>query len=591
MSQVFFCKTILRGGENVKKRIGKFLAAAVILTLPLLLFAACGDSDEASSDAADTVIKGKIYTEDANDSVVEAVAVKDGEIVYTGDAAGVEEFTGDDTEVIETGDGAAMPSFVEAHAHGVQGGYEGLYEALLYEGESYDQYLDMMKEFMGNIPEGTPFVKGSGWINGYTPEGGPLATDLDKVTGDIPVVLTSGDHHSYWVNSACLKMAGLDKDSDVEGLKKDSDGNPTGLVQERAMDYIDKAIPDYTVEQYKEAILAYQNEAASYGITAYFEPMVNLNGSENILKAYNELDEEGGLLMNVYGGYQVMPGDDIDAFIKEVTAAKEEAEGGMFNILAVKILTDGVVEGHTAYLLEDYADTPGDRGKPEFDTEYLKELYLKIQKAGIQVHAHCIGDAATQQTVDALEYVAEETGTTDARHAITHLQVVDKADIERMGQLNIIAVTNPYWYLQEPGYYHEVEVPYLGEERASHEYPQKDFFDAGCVVTTGSDYPVTIPPAPLDAIQRGATRCGFDGDKSNLLGEDQIVSVQDMMKTCTYNGAYQNFAEEETGSLEVGKSGDIIVLDQDIAEIDPVQITKTKVLKTMLGGKTIYNAK
>ena len=571
----------------MKKLLLKSFALLMVLAVSAMLMTACG-----GKNTADTVIKGTIYTVDENGTTAEAVAVKDGKITYVGDAAGAEEFIGDDTEVIETGDGIAMPSFTEAHAHGIQGGYEGLYEALLYECESYDEYLDTMKDFMKDVPEGTEFVKGTGWINGYTPAGGPLAKDLDKVTGDIPTILVSGDHHAYWVNTACLKEVGLlDTDEDIDGVVRDADGNPTGLLQETAKDLVDKKIPDYTVEQYKEAILVYQQEAVTYGITAYFEPMVNLNGSENMLKAYNELDDEGKLLINVYGGYQVVPGDDIDEFVDTVTKAKEEAEGGMFEILAVKILTDGVVEGHTAYLLEDYADAKGDRGKPEFDDDYLKELYLKLQNAGIQVHAHCIGDAAVRQTVDALEYVAEETGKTDCRHAITHLQVVNKDDIKRMGELNIVAVTNPYWFEKEPGYFYEVEVPYLGEDRANHEYPEKDFFDAGCVVTTGSDYPVTIPPAPLAAIQVGATRCWLDGDKDTLLGKDQIVTVAQMVKSATYNGAYQNFAEDKTGSLEVGKNADIIILDKDIMNIDPLEISNTKVLRTILNGSDVYTAK
>ena len=574
---------------KIKRKLLVTVGIALTAALGLFALAGCGSSGGASGDAADTVITGTIYTLDGEDATCEAVAVKDGEIVYVGDKDGADAYVGDSTEVIETGDGIALPAFAEAHAHGVEGGFESLYEVLLYEGESYEDYLATMEDFMKDVDKDVKFIRGSGWINGYVPKGGPRAEDLDKITGDIPTILTSGDHHSYWVNTACMKEAGIiDKKGEVKGIETDDSGNPTGLLREDAMDLVDQAIPDYTVDQYKDAIMFYENEAVGYGITSMFEPMINLNGSENILKAYNELDEEGALLMNVYGGYQIMPGDDIDKTIADAVAKKEEAAGGMFEITAIKLLTDGVVEGHTAYLLEDYADTPGDPGKPEFTDDYLKELYLKAQEAGLQIHAHCIGDAAVRQTLDALEYVADETGTTDCRHAITHLQVVDKADAQRMADLNVIAVTNPYWFLKEPGYYNEIEVPYLGEERASKEYPMKDFFDAGCVVTSASDYPVTLPPAPLGAIQQGATRVAAD-DPSTLLGEDQIVSVEDMVKTVTTNIAYQNFQEENTGSLEVGKNADIVVLDQNIYEIDPLKIADTKVLKTIWRGQTTYS--
>lgn len=572
---------------KARRKLVMELCIVISACLCMLFVTGCGK--EANVDAADTVITGAVYTVDESNTIAEAVAVKDGEIIYVGDKDGADAYIGSETELIETGDGIALPSFVEAHGHGVQGGTESLYEVLLYEGGSYEDYLGIMEDFMKDVPKDTKFIRGSGWINGYTPEGGPKASDLDKITGDIPTILASGDHHSYWVNTACMKEVGiLGDNANVKGVEKDADGNPTGLLRETAMALVDKTIPDYTVEQYKKAIMYYQKEAVAYGITAQFEPMVNLNRSENILKAYNELDDEGALLMNVYGGYQVVPGDDIDEFVAEATAKKEEAAGGKFEITAVKILTDGVVEGHTTFLIDDYADASGDQGKPEFDTEYLKELYLKIQEAGLQIHAHCIGDGATKQTLDALEYVAEETGKTDCRHAITHLQVVAPDDIKRMAKLNVIAVTNPYWYLKEPGYYYEVEVPFLGEERASKEYPMKDFFDAGCIVTAASDYPVTIPPAPLGAIQQGATRVGEDPE--TLLGEDQIVSVEDMVKTATYNAQYQNFQEEKTGSIEVGKAADIVVLDKNIYEIDPSEIAKTKVLKTFWNGETTFSA-
>ena len=159
-----------------------------------------------------------------------------------------------------------------------------------------------------------------------------------------------------------------------------------------------------------------------------------------------------------------------------------------------------------------------------------------------------------------------------------------------MGELNIVAVANPYWFFKEDGYYYELELPYLGEERASKEYPMKDLFDAGCVVSLASDYPVTVPPRPLDGIQIGATRMNLEGEADSLLGEDQIVSVEQMMDCATINGAYQNFAEDTLGSIKVGKKADFIILDKNILEIAPTDITKTKVLKTYIDGKLVYQA-
>ena len=281
--------------------------------------------------------------------------------------------------------------------------------------------------------------------------------------------------------------------------------------------------------------------------------------------------------------------DDPDKIIDTVVAAQKEAKGGDFEITSIKLLTDGVIEGHTAYMLEDYADTPGDRGEALFEQDALNEICLKANEAGLQVHSHCIGDAATQETVNAYQYVADKTGNTDMRNAITHLQVVDEADFQRMADLNVIAVTNAYWFGKEPGYFQELEMPFLGEDRANHEYPEKSFFDAGCVVTTASDYPVTIPSRPLDAIETGIYRILYD-DESTLQNPDQRVTVDQMIMASTYNAAFQNFDEENTGSLEVGKRADIIVLDKNICKAKKLKINEAKILKTMKAGEVIYSA-
>lgn len=570
----------------MKKRLPKLLLIIMVLALAAPMMTACGNS-------ADTVITGTIYTADGEDSVVEAIAVKDGEITYAGDAAGVEEMIGNKTEVIETGDGMAMPSFIEAHAHGHEGGVAGVYEVDLYMGESVEDYQQAIKDFIKEHPD-REFIVGSGWMNGYLPADGNYAALLDEVSTELPITLVSQDHHSYWVNSKALEVMGVDKNTeDIEGgvITRDAQGNPTGLFRENAQELVTSVIPEYTVEEFKEGILAYQNEVASYGITAYWEPMVNIK--TNLLQAYEELDEEDALVIKTYAGWEIdqtsNDGDYIGA-LDEYETVRDENAGGMFELNGIKVFADGVVEGHTTFLLEDYADEPGVRGEGLWTQEDLNKFVAEADARGIVTHTHAIGDAAVQMTVNAVEYAKEQNPDSEVRHAITHLQVVDEADIQRIADLDIIAVTNPYWFCKEPGYYEELEVPYLGEERASNEYPMKDFFDAGAVVTVASDYPVTIPSMPLGAIQTGVTRCDRFGDPATLLGEDQKVTVLQMLKAATYNGAYQNYAEDTMGSLEVGKQANIIVLDQNIMECDPFKIGETQVLKTIFNGSVIYSA-
>ena len=211
----------------------------------------------------------------------------------------------------------------------------------------------------------------------------------------------------------------------------------------------------------------------------------------------------------------------------------------------------------------------------------------KANELGLTVHVHAIGDAAVTMSLDAFAIAQAATGLADQRNAITHLQIVQPEDIGRMAELGIVAVTNPYWFFREPGYFYELEVPYLGEERAENEYPMKSFFDAGVVVTSASDYPVTIPPRPLDAMQFGVIRQAA-GLPKTLLGEGERVTIQQMIEATTINGAFQLKCEDRLGSIAVGKQADIVVLGRDITACDPETIADAEVLGTMVGGEWIY---
>jgi len=187
--------------------------------------------------------------------------------------------------------------------------------------------------------------------------------------------------------------------------------------------------------------------------------------------------------------------------------------------------------------------------------------------------------------LDVLEHVRDENGPRDSRHAITHLQLVSPADILRFKTLGVTAVPQPYWF-QKDDYYHNIQVPFLGQERADAEYPMASFFQAGVRVASSSDYPVTLPCNPLVAIERGITRCTA-GTRDPLWPEES-VSLEEMIESFTINGAYANFLEEETGSLEPGKSADLIILDKNLFEIPVADIHTTQILATYFQGEKVY---
>jgi predicted amidohydrolase YtcJ len=262
------------------------------------------------------------------------------------------------------------------------------------------------------------------------------------------------------------------------------------------------------------------------------------------------------------------------------------------------VFADGVVEGHTAYLDEPYADAEsyaGDasyRGTPLWTPNQMAAAFTALDKAGFQIHVHSIGDAATTEVLDALEAARAANGVHDWRPGITHLQLVDPADYARFAQLGVTAVPDPYWFLMDD-YYWYLQLPYLGQQRADDEYPMKSFFTAGALVASASDFPVTIPPDPITGIQTGVMRWapGWGIPTSDVLWPEESVTVRRMIQSFTINGARADFTDRTTGSIAKGKSADLIVLSHNILKTDPRHIDAADVTLTVFRGETVYRAK
>ena len=231
----------------------------------------------------------------------------------------------------------------------------------------------------------------------------------------------------------------------------------------------------------------------------------------NGVQALQEMASSGDLTVRFRAALALTPEDDLASWIAAAKAERAKHQHGMFKTPAVKIFADGVIEGHTAYLNEPYADAlayKGDatyRGEPIWQLEQMKKTYAELDKAGFQIHTHAIGDAATSETLDALAYAQKANRKHDWRPAITHIQLVATKDFKRFAKLGVTAVPDPYWFIKDD-YYTDLQVPYLGQPRADLEYPMKSFFDAGVTVASASDYPVTIPPDPLAGIAIGVNR-------------------------------------------------------------------------------------
>lgn len=545
-------------------------------------------------EPADLVLtNGVIYTVDKDRSIVKALAVRGDTIVYVGDNAGVQELVGADTKVINLGGKFVLPGLIDSHAHATSG-VSDIYEVPLYGIGSVEEYQQTIADFIAAAPNLTA-LQGAGWINSVFGPKGPTTAMLDAVVSDIPAVLYSEDYHSAWVNTKALQAAGVTKDTpDPQGgiIERDERGNPLGTLRESAMDLAADVIPPYTVEQYKEGLIYFQDFAHSLGLTTVYIPSLPGGGTEGV-QALHELEASGNMTVRFPTAVGINPQDGVEA-VDKLVRQKEDEASGPFEIVAAKIFMDGVLEGGTAYLEEPYLHKPGN-GELLWDPQKYNEMCAALDKAGMQIHVHSIGDAATRITLDGFAYAREKNGPRDSRNIITHLQLVRPKDIDRFADLGVIAVPQPYWFVVDTYYTQAVE--YVGQERADMQYPMKSFFDKGVKVASASDYPVTWPPDPMLAMELGVARTVpteseiyVEPDYETALTPEEDVTIEQMIESFTINGAYAIFKEDEIGSLEVGKKADLVVLSQNLLEIDTKEIHNTAVLLTYFEGQEVYRS-
>jgi predicted amidohydrolase YtcJ len=530
---------------------------------------------------------GKIYTVDKKRSWAEAIVTKNDKIVYVGTNQGAEEYQDPNSKLIDLNGKMILPGFVDAHAHPSHA-MDLVGNISLYGGDSPEDYLLTIKDFVEEHRR-RAFYRGSGWADEFFPTHGPSKEILDTILPDRPIALVSYDGHSMWVNSETLKRAQITKDSpnpDGGRIEKDPEsGEPTGTLRETALKLIDEVIPPHSIKERKDALLAYQEMAAQAGITLVHDAMLD----EESIQAFTELADSDQLKIRFRGSITLEANQDINPQIELVLAEKKKNTHPYFQTHSAKIFVDGVIEGGTAFLLEPYEHNPDFRGEPIWKPELLNKTSAALDKQKIQIHLHVIGDAAARITLDALELARNLNGVWDSRHSVTHLHLVDCSDIKRFKELEIVGLPQPFWFKVDE-YYHELALPYLGKERADRQYPMQSFIDAGVVMASASDFPVTIPFDPLIAIQTGITRCSIKDDFEDILWPEERTNLEDMIVSYTYNGAYANYLENEVGSLEVGKKADLIVLDKNLFDLPPEEIIQTKVLMTMIDGVEVFRS-
>lgn len=560
---------------------------------------------------ADYVVTGTIFTGEG--SIQDAMAVKNGRIVYVGNKRDVQHRIGKKTKLIEA-KGMVLPGFTEGHAH-VTSAYDVLNYAALYKGETQEEYLEIMKEFLRKHPD-TEFLMCRGYRNGVFDENGPRAVMLDEVSTEIPIVAIGEDAHSMWVNTKALELAGIDENTqEMPGgeIVRYQNAKPSGWLKEAADSLIQPILPRLELEKIKEAILYYQKLAITNGITHVFEPMLNPQRDYEVcIRAYEELAREKKLLLNYQTGYTVYPGDDVNRAVRQAVEYRDRANAigsDRYSLNTIKLFIDGVLEGHTAYLTEPYADRRNDSGiseagfcsmlapvtnqspcgRPLWTQEQLNEAVLMAAGEQFQIHIHTIGDGAVDMAVQAF-LAAEKAGyKPEHPHAVTHVQVVTEHQFAQLAELGIVVVVNPYWHFRDTLYFDRLEMPYLGKERAEKEYPVASFVKAGCIVSQASDFPITIPADSMNSLHLMVNRREPGCDGIRPLNAKEALSVEQALTVMTVNGAKQGGIEDYTGSLKEGKDADFVILDKNLLTTEPSQLYTAKVQQVFIKGNCIKN--
>jgi predicted amidohydrolase YtcJ len=538
---------------------------------------------------ADLVVRGgAVYTMDAARSWAQAVAVRAGTIAFVGTDAGVASWIGPKTRVVDLKGEMVLPSFEDAHIHALDGGIE-LGRCDLHDLETKEAILKRVRSCAEARP-GSAFLVGTGWVLSAFPQGIPTKEALDAVVSDRPAYFDSTDGHSAWVNSRALELAGITaatpdpKNGRIERDPKT--GTPTGTLQEEAMGLVSRLIPPPSTEERKAGLVRALELLNRHGITAFQMPLAVATPprSREALETLRDAEGQGTLNAKVVLALESDPArgpEQVDDLVK----LRSEFGSARIRPTAVKIFEDGIIETHTAAMLEPYLDHPGDRGEPIWPATALDPFVARLARDGFSVHVHAIGDRAVRLALDAFEGAQKAPAPRPLRHQIAHLEVVDPRDIPRFAQLGVIANFQPLWAFPDP-YITELTWPALGPERSRLLYPIRSVARAGGTIAFGSDWSVSSLN-PLEGIQVAVTRQS-PGTPGAVLLPEEALDLPAALAAYTIGSAYANGLEHETGSIEVGKAGDLVVLSANLFTIPVHEIARCRVLLTLLDGKPVY---
>jgi predicted amidohydrolase YtcJ len=535
-------------------------------------------------------LNGAVYTVDMRRSRTEAVAVRDGRIIHVGSNDDVRRLAGSGTEVTDLGGAMLLPGFHDSHIH-ILIGIATQDDCDLMRLESQAEVDARLRECQA-LPGYGPdrWVLGGGWSEWLWPDANPGKAQLDALFPDRPVYIESSFGHAAWVNSRALALAGVTKatGNPPEGvIERDAAGEPSGTLRDAAMLLVKRGLPAATPEQNLESVRAGIDLAHSVGITAVIEPGLDAE----LIAPVVALADANELSLRVRASLSPLnwqPGafdDGVFAFLE----GRDRWRRPGLDVDSVKIYMDGVIEYGTGALLEPYAKAVHGLGPRFYAQEQVDRYFTRFDAMGLAIHVHATGDAAIRRALDGFAAMRKANGMSDNRHHIVHLQLIDEADRPRFAALGITATFQPLWAYPDPSAL-KLDIPMLGEQRTQAMYPIGSLVRSGARVAGGSDYFVT-DLNPLHAIEAAVTRQDPYTNSGPVLNADERVDLDTMVAAYTINGAWLMGLEKEQGSIEVGKRADFVVLDRDLFAGPASAINEAKVLLTVFGGRTVYEAR
>jgi len=568
----------IRGGIGMTVKRLIFTASLLLVAVSVVLVS-CGKAIPADL----VLMEGKIATVNKDFSIQQAAAVVGDRIVFVGSNKDVKKYIGSRTGVIRLEGKLVLPGLIDAHAH-----LHSLGEQLSYlniTGTSrYREVIDKVAERVKSVSPGEWIIGGRWDHNDWPGKAFPHHQALSDVSPGNPVYLRRIDGNSAFVNKKAMEVAGITKDTpDPFGgvIHRDENGEPTGVLINRAMNLVKKHIPEDTQDQYRAKFLKAVHSCLAVGLTGIHEAGVG----PNEIKMYKNLIDKDQLGIRIYAmlGEQEKPEltGDLEAYFQN---HRIEQYGNYFlSVRSIKLFFDGALGSRGAAFFQPYADDPGNRGLLRITPEYITRVARAALKVGMGVNTHCIGIRGNRLCLDAYEIALKEIPTRDHRFRIEHSQVVRQEDVKKFAALGVIPSMQPT-HCTSDMYFVEDRI---GKQRAEGAYAWQWFLEAGMVIPCGSDFPVESNN-PLLGIYAAVTRQDVKGWPEGGWFPQHRMTIKEAIKGFTIWAAYGAFQEDVLGSIEEGKLADFTVLDRDILEIEAKEIPKTKVLYTIVGGKIRY---